>query len=163
MEKYIKALNNTASILDALTVSGGEITKLASGITENNDDKLTITLLKQITSITESNLNSKEIKKVEISLKNCIINYYGYAKLLDICNKEKKDIDDDTRTLQDLLGELNSLIGLRTIKEKVNDLIAYQKSKITYRKWIVFDKKYITSCIYRKSWYGENYCGKNCW
>ncbi|NLK63288.1 MAG: AAA family ATPase [Fusobacteria bacterium] len=127
MEKYIKALNNTASILDALTVSGGEITKLASGITENNDDKLTITLLKQITSITESNLNSKEIKKVAISLKNCIINYYGYAKLLDICNKEKKDIDDDTRTLQDLLGELNSLIGLRTIKEKVNDLIAYQK------------------------------------
>ena len=94
MEKYIKALNNTASTLDALTTAGGEITKFASGITEKNDDdeKSTIALLKQIASIADSDLYSKEIKQVAATLKNCIISYYGYGKLLDICNKEKQEI-----------------------------------------------------------------------
>ena len=131
MEKYIKALNSTASTLDALTTAGGEITKLASGITEKNDDddeKSTIALLKQIASIADSDLYSKEIKQVAATLKNCIISYYGYGKLLDICNKEKQDIDDeDKRSLAELLEELNALVGLESVKEKVNDLIAYQK------------------------------------
>lgn len=29
--------------------------------------------------------------------------------------------------MQELLGELNALVGLDTVKAKVNDLIAYQK------------------------------------
>lgn len=129
MEKYIRALNSTASTLDALTTAGGEITKLASGITEKNDaEKSTIALLKQIVNIADSDVYSKEAKQVAVTLKNCIINYYGYAKLLDICNKEKKNTDDeDRRSLAELLEELNALVGLESVKEKVNDLIAYQK------------------------------------
>lgn len=129
MEKYIKALNNNASILDALTSAGGEVTQLSHWITEENDEgKSTITLLKQINIIIDSDKYSKETKQVAASLKNCIIDFYGYRKLLDICSKEKKSREiEDTPTLQELLEELNSLVGLDIVKGKVNDLIAYQK------------------------------------
>lgn len=129
MEKYIKALNTTASTLDALISAGGEVTRLANGITEENDEeKSTIALLKQINLIIDSDEYSKETKQVAISLRNHIIDFYGYRKLLDICSSEKKSREtEDKRTLQELLEELNSLVGLDTVKEKVNDLIAYQK------------------------------------
>lgn len=43
-----------------------------------------------------------------------------------IC-KLDTEIAEDTRTLQELLDELNALVGLETVKAKVNDLIVYQK------------------------------------
>jgi len=129
MEKYIKALNNTASTLDALLCYGGEITKLAKNITEGSDDgKSTVVLLKKINSISLSNEHSKEIKQVALALRSSIISYYGYAKLLEICKKEKMIQESaDKRTLSELLSDLNSLVGLESVKEKVNDLIAFQR------------------------------------
>ena len=129
MDKYIKILNTTASTLDALISAGGEITRLANGITEGNDEKKsTIALLKQINLIIDSYEYSKETKKVAASLKNCIIDFYGYRELLNICSSEKSSREtEDKRTLQEMLDELNLLVGLDTVKEKVNDLIAYQK------------------------------------
>ncbi|SDX59061.1 AAA family ATPase [Eubacterium barkeri] len=129
MEKYINAMNTTASTLDALISAGGEVTRYANVITEENDDeKSTIELLKRINRIIDSNKYSKETKQVAASLRNCIIDFYGYRKLLDICSNEKKSREtEDKRTLQELLEELNSLVGLATVKGKVDDLIAYQK------------------------------------
>lgn len=129
MEKYIKALNTNASTLDALTSAGGEVTQLAHWITEEHDEeKSTIALLRQINIIIDSDKYFKETKQVAASLKNCIIDFYGYRKLLDICGKEKKSREtEDRRSLQELLEELNSLVGLDIVKGKVNDLIAYQK------------------------------------
>lgn len=129
MEKYIKVLNNTASTLDALTFSGGEITRLANGITdESGGEKSTIALLKQINTIVDFDENTKETKQVAVALRNSIIDYYGYKRLVDICNKEKQNQEsEDKRTLQELLDELNALVGLDSVKRKVNDLIAYQK------------------------------------
>ncbi|MGX7100712.1 AAA family ATPase [Gemella sanguinis] len=129
MEKYVKVLNNIASTLDAMTFSGGEITRLANGITDENDgEKSTIALLKQINIIVDSKEYTKEIKQVAAALRNSIIDYYGYKRLIEICNKEKQNRElEDKRSLQDLLAELNALVGLESVKEKVNDLIAYQK------------------------------------
>lgn len=129
MEKYVKVLNNITSTLDAMTFSGGEITRLANGITDENDgEKSTIALLKQINIIVDSEEYTKEIKQVAAALRNSIIDYYGYKRLIEICNKEKQNREpEDKRSLQDLLAELNALVGLESVKEKVNDLIAYKK------------------------------------
>lgn len=129
MEKFIKALNNAASTLDALVTAGGKITKYANKITNENDqEKSTIILLKQINIIVDSKEYVDEIKQVALALKNNIIAYFGYKSLLTICNKEKQSQElQDKRTLQELLNELNMLIGLNRVKEKVNDLIVYQK------------------------------------
>ena len=35
--------------------------------------------------------------------------------------------EEDTRTLQELIDELNGLVGLEKVKKKVQDLISYQK------------------------------------
>ncbi|MDY5728576.1 MAG: AAA family ATPase [Erysipelotrichaceae bacterium] len=143
MEKYTKALINIASKLDALTDASGEITRLASEILENtNDDKSTIALLKQIANIADSDEYSIEIKKIAAMLKNSIISYYGYRKLLEICNQEKQNKEDeDKRSLSELLEELNALVGLESVKEKVNDLIAYQKIQKLRRANNLFSSK----------------------
>ena len=57
------------------------------------------------------------------------INYYGYITIQNICCSAG-DISEDTRTLSELLNELNSLVGLENVKSKVNDLIAYQKVQV---------------------------------
>lgn len=128
MEKYKKALTNTASKLDALTDACGEISKIANSIVDNSDANSTIALLKRISDISDSSTYSKEIKQDAALLKNSLISYYGYEKLLEICNKEKHNKEyEDKRSLSELLEELNALVGLENVKAKVNDLIAYQK------------------------------------
>lgn len=143
MEKYIKALINIASKLDALIDASGEITRLASEIIEKTDDgKSTVALLKQIYVIADSDEYSKEIKQIAAMLKNSIISYYGYGKLLEICNKEKQNKENkDKRSLSELLDELNALVGLESVKKKVNDLIAYQKVQKLRRENNLFSSK----------------------
>ena len=55
-----------------------------------------------------------------------LIEYYGYSTLQSIC-KPEVETQEDTRSLSDLIAELNALVGLKSVKAKINDLIAYQK------------------------------------
>lgn len=126
MNKYKSALINNASKLDAITDSCGEITKFASSIIENNSRAATISLLKRISEVVDNPKYQIEVKHVAQLLNSNLIEYYGYTTLQSIC-KPDTEIAEDTRTLQELLDELNVLVGLETVKTKVNDLIVYQK------------------------------------
>ena len=118
-------MNNTSK-LDTLTNSCGEIIKLANMIVENNSKSATITLLKKISEIINNHNYKLEIKKTAQLVNSSLIEFYGYLTIKRIC-KPSENIDTDRRTLQDLLDELNSLIGLEKVKNKVQDLIIYQK------------------------------------
>lgn len=122
----MEALINNSSKLDALTDSCGEITKLASSIAEDSNREATISLLKKISEIVDSSKYQIEIKRVAQLVNSNLIEYYGYTTLQKIC-KPDTGIVEDKRTLQQLLDELNALVGLETVKRKVNDLIIYQK------------------------------------
>lgn len=126
MDKYKNSLINNASKLDAVTDSCGEITKLATLIVEESSKEATIALLKRISEVVDNRTYAVEIKRVAQLVNTNLIEYYGYAALQNLC-KINAEIDDDTRTLPELLDELNALVGLETVKEKVSDLIAYQK------------------------------------
>lgn len=126
MDKYKSALINNASKLDAITDACGEITKLASSITEDNSRVATVSLLKKISEVVDNPKYQIEVKRVAQLLNSNLIDYYGYTTLQSIC-KLDTEIAEDTRTLQELLDELNALVGLETVKAKVNDLIVYQK------------------------------------
>lgn len=126
MDKYKNSLINSASKLDAVTDSCGEITKLASAIVEENSKESTIALLKKISEVIDNPGYVIEIKRMAQLLNTNLIEYYGYATLQNLC-KSSSDISDDPRSLSELLEELNDLVGLETVKEKVSDLIAYQK------------------------------------
>lgn len=126
MDKYKQALINNASKLDALTDACGEITKLASLIVEDYSKTATVSLLKKISEVVDNPKYKAEVKRVAQLLNSSLIEYYGYSTLQGIC-KPDAEIIEDTRSLDELLEELNVLIGLETVKTKVNDLIAYQK------------------------------------
>ena len=126
MDKYKSTLINNASKLDAITDACGEITKLAASIIENNSRAATVTLLKKISEVVDNSKYQIEIKRVAQLLNSNLIEFYGYTTLQSIC-KPETEIAVDKRTLQELLDELNALVGLETVKAKVNDLIVYQK------------------------------------
>lgn len=126
MDKYAKALINNASKLDAVTDSCGEITKLANAIVEEHSKSATIALLKKISDSVDNANFRKEIKCAAHVVKSSLIEFHGYSAIQSIC-KSISDADDDKRTLQDLLDELDALVGLEKVKNKVQDLIVYQK------------------------------------
>lgn len=139
MDKYRNVLINTASKLDAVTDSCGEITKLAHSITEERSRESTILLLKKISEIIDNQSYQIEIKRVAQLVNTNLIEFYGYLTLQALCKADKEY--DDCRTLPELLGELNALVGLETVKTKVSDLIAYQKVQKLRRENGLFSTK----------------------
>lgn len=126
VDKYKISLINSASKLDAVTDSCGEITKLATQITEENSKEATIALLKKLSEVIDNPSYKIEIKRVAQLVNTNLIEYCGYSALQNLC-KNDSVIDEDSRTLPELLKELNDLVGLESVKSKVSDLIAYQK------------------------------------
>ena len=126
MEKYKINLLDTASKLDASTYGCGEITKLADAIVQEKSHEATLALLKKINAVVKDESFPKDFLKIANVLHQCIIEFYGYEEVAKICSCDNKQ-ENDSRTLPELLDELNSLVGLESVKAKVNDLIAYQK------------------------------------
>ena len=126
MDKYKQALINNASKLDAIIDACGAINKLASLIVEDYSKSATVSLLKKMSEVVDNPKYETEVKRVVQLLNSSLIEYYGYWTLKGICRLDAT-ATEDTRTLQELLYELNTLVGLGTVKEKVNGLIVYQK------------------------------------
>lgn len=70
--------------------------------------------------------DQKEIKLVAQTVNSTLLQFYGYSTIKDIC-KPAAEEPEDKRSLQELLEELNALVGLKQVKEKVHDLIVYQQ------------------------------------
>ena len=126
MDKYGQSLISNASKLDAVMDACGEITKLASAIVEKQCESATVSLLKKISEAVDHKDYRREVKCAAELVNSSLIEFYGYLTIQGICQSEK-EVDEDTRTLQDLLDELNALVGLEKVKNKVQDLIIYQK------------------------------------
>lgn len=124
MDKYKINLLNYASKLDAAIDDCGEITKYATAITNEQSEDATVALLRKLSLLIDSENYSSDIRKLAFILKDSLIKFYGHIRVSEICNKDK--VEFDTRTLSELLEELNSLVGLDSVKSKVNDLIIYQ-------------------------------------
>ncbi|MET4653928.1 stage V sporulation protein K [Exiguobacterium sp. PvP048] len=122
--KYANDFLDLSSKLDALINEHGEITRHALSIVDHLDYQSTIILLKKMNDISNSN-NNLDVKLLVKTLKDSLIKFYGYNTVLNICNKEI--MVEDNRTLSELLIELHNLVGLESVKSKVDDLIAYQK------------------------------------
>lgn len=140
MNKYEISLLDYASKLDFLINGQGKLSNLASLIVKNKCSNDTINLLKIIKNIGLEKKNQIEIIKTTILLKDSLIRFYGYLKLQEICNSQT-DIVEDNKTLNELIAELNNLVGLIKVKEKVNTLINYQKVKHMREKFNLYTTK----------------------
>lgn len=124
--KYEKALLDNASNLDAITRSNGEIYHCAERVISQSDTK---DLLNIINFITKAGKNEDiRVKNIAVSLKDSLFMFYGIRRIEELCktHEEKNSIESE-KTLEELLNELNGLIGLETVKSKINDLIAFQR------------------------------------
>lgn len=84
--------------------------------------------VKKISSIVANN-KSQETLQLTMLLKNKLLSYCGYVRLKEVYSggfSPAKD-EDKTYTLAELQQELDGLVGLTFVKNKVNDLIAFQK------------------------------------
>jgi ATPase, AAA family len=125
--KYAKEVMDLASKLDAITNSYGEITRNAAEVVDKQDDESLQVLLKKISDITNAN-PSKEVRQLAKALKDSIVVFCGYRYVKKVINEEP-EYQEDERTLDDLLKELNGLVGLDNVKQQVKDLIDYQRVK----------------------------------
>lgn len=123
---YTKDFLNFASNLDALTDSYCEISKLATNIVEKGDDKDIIILCKKLSELHQEFIKNTKIIAVTKKFYETFVYFIGHHRIEQICKNEIPD-DSDSRSLDELLKELNELIGLKEVKEKVQNLITYQR------------------------------------
>lgn len=122
--KYAKSLQLYASQLDSL-LSNYEctFTRLTLELLETGNDSNTRLICEELSKLAKS--NDTDICKNAAKLKDCLIDYYGYNKVKEICNNEEH-IEAEQKSIEQILQELDMLVGLDKVKEKVNDLIAFQ-------------------------------------
>lgn len=122
---YEKNFLDIASKLDAVSKSYGSITKEANEFVQTKEEVLIRSLVKKIQAISVSDEYSKEVKQFARAFKDSLVKYCGYITVKNACNDEY-NLKEDMRTLDELLNDLNALVGLDNVKQQINDLIAYQ-------------------------------------
>lgn len=127
MNRYEQELLSNCSNLDAVTNAGGKITSCAQAIIGNKKEA-SRRLCRFIEKSTE--LKNPQITSIAIATKDSLIKFYGYTEVVNICSTKENDNEDDSITLDELLSQLNQLVGLASVKSKVNDLIAFQKVQL---------------------------------
>ena len=126
INKYEKALIDSATYLDTITQSDGKIIECAKLVIGNNE-KEAIRLCNYINKSTV--YEDAKITKLAISTKDALIRFYGYKRLTSICSVNSVK-EEENYSLEELIEQLNSLVGLEKVKLKVNDLIAFQKVQL---------------------------------
>lgn len=122
-EDYEREFLDLATKLDAVTSSGGDIYDLSKQIVLFKEDDLCKKLISKIRSTVT---NDKTIALVANEFYKTFLLYYGSESLRAVLSSDIL-VTEDNRTLEELLSELNSHVGLLRVKEQISDLIAFQK------------------------------------
>jgi len=123
--KYETTFLKSATVFDNIMQTDGEAEECVRKIIDSHDN---VSVLELHHLIREALKKSDENKiKAAKALKEALLIYLAYLKMEEIAEQCSAEKDDDNRTLSELMTELNGLVGLGTVKQKVADLIAYQK------------------------------------
>lgn len=121
MNKYESVMLDYSIKLDFLMDKKTNFKDISEQIIKDQNKKDIIHFLNIIKKIILERKEEKEILKITSLLKESLISFIGYKKISKICDLEKE------KDLEELLEELNELIGLKKVKDTVIDLILYQK------------------------------------
>lgn len=126
--KYEEELIDSAQKLDSQMNIDGVFYNYSVDVVKNNNENAILGICKKISSIVANN-KSQETLQLTMLLKNKLLSYCGYVRLKEVCSGDFSPVKDadKTYTLAELQKELDGLVGLTFVKNKVNDLIAFQK------------------------------------
>lgn len=128
MQKYKENLLQIASSLDAVSQCNCKLTQYVQCLVDSLGASAVKETCLLLSKIAEENKENEKIINIAKAFKNSLITYIGYTRLNDICSEgNNEDKLDDSRTLDELMNDLKSLVGLKNVKSKVQDIIDYQR------------------------------------
>jgi SpoVK/Ycf46/Vps4 family AAA+-type ATPase len=98
-------------------------------VVQNNDERSAQKICNIINRLIEGEYGRELLSQAK-DLKESLVRFYGHVHLVRICNSDTINGDHIEKSLDELLEELNSLVGLEKVKSKVKDLIAYQRIQV---------------------------------
>lgn len=127
MDTYEQAFLSAASLFDKVTGTQGEVAQLAEAVVRNPEGMVRALIVRVDARLKQP--HGKEVAAAGKCLTDNLIAYVGHerVKTLYKAREEVEEELEDPRTLEELLTELEGLVGLAEVKRKVGDLIAYQK------------------------------------
>ncbi len=129
---YEQILHHCASELDDALQSNGQITQYAINVINSKDNKYAKYLCSAINIAADK--GNQNIRLKAKAVKDALVCLYGYRQLTTICKATQDKYNEEEKNLEQLLNDLNNLVGLTEVKSKVNDLIAYQKIQLLRKK-----------------------------
>lgn len=127
MDRHAQVLLESASRLDNQAGTAGTFVRLAERVVQAPGRESVREAFRQVKQVAEAPHNretAEALNRFLLGLFVCV----GKAQVAEFCaTSQSKQDDEDSRTLEELLRELNALVGLTEVKRKVGDLIAYQK------------------------------------
>jgi len=122
-ENYKRQLVKEAKQIDVTLGQTSDFEKLAQEITDEQNDKAILELIKNLGILTKKQslpkMEQKQEKIVEILYK-----YLGASKVDGLFQDLK---ESSSISLDELLNQLDELVGLENVKQQVHDLIDYNK------------------------------------
>ncbi|MFV0561399.1 MAG: AAA family ATPase [Enterococcus sp.] len=124
-EKYKAQLIHEVILLEHLSNENFELEKSIKEITETHDDDKILIFIKNLRTFTKQNDSiSKELPKKELHIIELLYKYLGSDKVDQLFESLRQT---SNVSLEQLIGELDTLVGLREVKQQVSDLMAFNQ------------------------------------
>lgn len=121
-EKYQRLLELDARKLDVLFGKESIFERLVKEITQNQDQRAVLEYLKYLGGQVRRN-STKEQKELEARSSELLFQYLGASHVEELIDSMKAE---EQIALEDLLQRLEKLVGLKTVKREVQNLLAFQ-------------------------------------
>lgn len=126
IKEYKTNLSNCAFDFDRMIKANGEVIKCVNEIIENSNKDAVLFICNKVVGVVENKeYYSTEMYTSAKNLYQALVFYLGDMKIDEILRFDA--IIEDNSSFEELLAELNKLTGLKEVKEKINDLVIFQK------------------------------------
>ena len=123
-ENYKRQLINEVKQIDVTLGQTAYLEKIAREITDEQNDKAVLDLLKNLGILTKKQL-VPNIEQKQENIVELLYKYLGAAKVDELFQGLKEE--SANVSIDELLNQLNGLVGLKNVKEQVCDLIDYNR------------------------------------
>lgn len=139
-DDYKRKLLNSAEKLSSKADAFRAAKALAERVIDCDEEAAAVELLRLLVVDPKAMGEDSDVIQAVRDVHDSLLMYCGYRQIRTAFDKAASQ-DDDSRTLSQLMSDLDSLVGLDEVKRKVRDLIAYQQVQRLRRENGLFSEK----------------------